>query len=199
MLNLLELFDEHLVWLLRVEPELGAIGDGRDDHGFVKEAEVGGGDACDSVAEDFEAGHDSSSFLGKEGHVVSERELSVQMESEPADRCRGCDGDFLTIKGGSEWRVRFVPVPAKVHQITFVRINTHAGCRKHFHQGFQRLLEKVHVHFQVVGNGVQPVIIHVSSETYGKIVGVRFVENRVFVEGFERYGRVNARENRRDR
>ena len=85
MLNLFELFDECLVRLFGVEPELGSVGDGRDDHGFVKEAEVGGGDACDSIAEDFEARRDSSSFLGEEGHVVSERELSVQMESEPAD------------------------------------------------------------------------------------------------------------------
>ena len=52
MLYLLELFDEHLVRLLGVEPELGSVGDGGDDYGLVKEAEVGGGDACDSVAED---------------------------------------------------------------------------------------------------------------------------------------------------
>ena len=111
----------------------------------------------------------------------------------------GGDGDILTIKGGSEWGVRFMPAPAKVHQIAVVRINTHAGCRERFHQGFQRLLEKVHICFQVVGNCVQSVIVHVSPEAYRKIVCVRFVENRVLVEGLERYGRINARENRGDR
>ena len=30
-------------------------------------------------------------------------------------------------------------------------------------------------------------------------MGVRFVENRIFVEGFKRYGRINARENGGDR
>ena len=55
MLYLFELFDEHLVRLFGVEPELGSVGDGWDDHGFVEEVEVGGGDACDGVAEDFEA------------------------------------------------------------------------------------------------------------------------------------------------
>ena len=68
-----------------VEPELGAISDGRDDDCFVEEAEVGGGYACDGVAEDFEACHNYFSFLGEEGHMVLERKLAVEVESEPAD------------------------------------------------------------------------------------------------------------------
>ena len=52
MLNLCEFFYQFLARFVQVEPELGAVGDGGDDHRFVEEAEVGGGDALDGVAED---------------------------------------------------------------------------------------------------------------------------------------------------
>ena len=85
VLDLFKLSDEGFVRALWVEPELRAVGDGGDDYRLVEKAEVGGGDACDSVAEDFEACRDRFSFLGEEGHVVSERKLTVEVESEPAD------------------------------------------------------------------------------------------------------------------
>ena len=51
VLDLFQLLDEFSFGVLGIEPELGTVGDGRDDHCFVEEAEVGRGNALDGVAE----------------------------------------------------------------------------------------------------------------------------------------------------
>ena len=63
MLDLCKFFYQFLARFIWVEPELGAVGDGGDNHRFVEKAEVGGGDALDGVAKDFEAGYGGETFL----------------------------------------------------------------------------------------------------------------------------------------
>ena len=77
MLDLFQFADETAVGFDWVIPELGAVGDGWDDNCFVKEAEVGGRDAFDGVAKDFEAAGDSVSLFGKHVHMVGEGEFPV--------------------------------------------------------------------------------------------------------------------------
>jgi len=77
VLDLLKFVDQSLVGFLRVEPELGAVGDGGDDHRLVEEAEVGRGYALNSVAENFEAGDCGETLLTEQANVVGEGEFAV--------------------------------------------------------------------------------------------------------------------------
>ena len=51
VLDLFQLLNELLFGVLGVEPELGSVGDGQNDHRFVEKVEVGRRDSFNGVAE----------------------------------------------------------------------------------------------------------------------------------------------------
>ena len=72
-MNLLQFADEGHAWVVGVEPKLRTVSDGRDDHGLVKEAKVGRGDAFDGIAKDSKTLNDGLALGSEEVDVMSER------------------------------------------------------------------------------------------------------------------------------